>query len=68
MINETYQQKSAFIYSMCCITVFNSSIRLQGVIKPYKEVINVCWGDPHTAGVKPLSFVRQVMHQTLQNC
>ncbi|XP_037538115.1 alanine aminotransferase 2-like [Nematolebias whitei] len=33
----------------------------QGVVKPYKEVINVCWGDPHMAGVKPLSFVRQVL-------
>ncbi|XP_074507556.1 alanine aminotransferase 2-like [Sebastes fasciatus] len=32
----------------------------QGVRKPYKEVIDVFWGDPHMAGVKPLSFVRQV--------
>ncbi|XP_059199751.1 alanine aminotransferase 2-like isoform X2 [Centropristis striata] len=28
--------------------------------KPYKEVIDVLWGDPHRAGLKPLSFVRQV--------
>ncbi|XP_017278019.1 alanine aminotransferase 2 [Kryptolebias marmoratus] len=33
----------------------------QGVIKPYTEVIDVCWGDPHRAGIKPLSFVRQVL-------
>ncbi|XP_034470651.1 alanine aminotransferase 2-like isoform X2 [Hippoglossus hippoglossus] len=33
----------------------------QGVRKPYKEVIDVCWGDPHRAGIKPLSFVRQVL-------
>ncbi|XP_068196412.1 alanine aminotransferase 1-like [Antennarius striatus] len=33
----------------------------QGVKKPYKEVIDVCWDDSHRAGVKPLSFVRQVL-------
>ncbi|XP_047225203.1 alanine aminotransferase 2-like isoform X1 [Girardinichthys multiradiatus] len=33
----------------------------QGVRKSYKEVIDVSWGDPHKAGVKPLSFVRQVL-------
>ncbi|XP_022613665.1 alanine aminotransferase 1-like [Seriola dumerili] len=33
----------------------------QGVRKPYKEIIDVSWGDPHRAGVKPLSFVRQVV-------
>ncbi|XP_034744079.1 alanine aminotransferase 2-like [Etheostoma cragini] len=33
----------------------------QRVRKPYKEVIDVSWGDPHKAGVKPLSFVRQVL-------
>ncbi|XP_069548184.1 alanine aminotransferase 2-like [Brachyistius frenatus] len=33
----------------------------RGVRKPYKEVIDVTWGDSHRAGVKPLSFVRQVL-------
>ncbi|XP_068587354.1 alanine aminotransferase 2-like [Cebidichthys violaceus] len=33
----------------------------QGMRKPYKELIDVCWGDPHRAGVKPLTFVRQVL-------
>lgn len=33
----------------------------QKVRKPYKELIDVSSGDPHRAGVKPLSFVRQVL-------
>ncbi|XP_040910288.1 alanine aminotransferase 2-like [Toxotes jaculatrix] len=33
----------------------------QGVRKPYNDVIDVIWGDSHRAGVKPLSFVRQVL-------
>ncbi|XP_022062812.2 alanine aminotransferase 2-like [Acanthochromis polyacanthus] len=33
----------------------------QGVRKPYKELTDVCWGDPHSLGVKPLTFVRQVL-------
>nr|XP_015812279.2 alanine aminotransferase 1 isoform X1 [Nothobranchius furzeri] len=33
----------------------------QGVKKPYRELIDVSWGDPHRTGVKPLSFVRQVL-------
>ncbi|XP_007548782.1 alanine aminotransferase 2 [Poecilia formosa] len=33
----------------------------RGVRKSYREVIDVSWGDPHRAGVKPLSFVRQVL-------
>ncbi|XP_075953815.1 alanine aminotransferase 2 [Anarhichas minor] len=33
----------------------------QGMRKPYKELIDVCMGDPHRAGVKPLTFVRQVL-------
>ncbi|XP_070701446.1 alanine aminotransferase 1-like [Pempheris klunzingeri] len=33
----------------------------QGVRKPYQEVIDVSWGDPHRGGLKPLSFVRQVL-------
>ncbi|XP_057713866.1 alanine aminotransferase 1-like [Corythoichthys intestinalis] len=33
----------------------------QGVKKPYKDVIDVSWGDPQRAGMKPLSFVRQVL-------
>uniref|UniRef100_A0A667YGT2 alanine transaminase n=1 Tax=Myripristis murdjan TaxID=586833 RepID=A0A667YGT2_9TELE len=33
----------------------------QGARKPYKELIDVSSADPHRAGVKPLSFVRQVL-------
>uniref|UniRef100_A0A8C7ZZ94 alanine transaminase n=1 Tax=Oryzias sinensis TaxID=183150 RepID=A0A8C7ZZ94_9TELE len=33
----------------------------QGVKKPFREVIDVSWGDPHRGGVKPLTFVRQVL-------
>ncbi|XP_029285889.1 alanine aminotransferase 2-like isoform X2 [Cottoperca gobio] len=33
----------------------------QGVQKPFKEVIDVSSGDPHKAGMKPISFVRQVL-------
>ncbi|XP_035761931.1 alanine aminotransferase 1-like [Neolamprologus brichardi] len=33
----------------------------QGVRRPYKEVIDVFQGDLHKAGMKPLTFVRQVL-------
>ncbi|XP_049602693.1 alanine aminotransferase 1-like [Syngnathus scovelli] len=33
----------------------------QGTKKPYRDVIDVSWGDPHKAGMKPLTFVRQVI-------
>uniref|UniRef100_A0A3Q0SM88 alanine transaminase n=1 Tax=Amphilophus citrinellus TaxID=61819 RepID=A0A3Q0SM88_AMPCI len=33
----------------------------KGVRRHYKEVIDVSWGDSHRAGVKPLTFVRQVL-------
>ncbi|XP_058499491.1 alanine aminotransferase 2-like isoform X1 [Solea solea] len=33
----------------------------QGVKKPYKEVIDVTSGDPQKTGMKPLSFVRQIL-------
>ncbi|XP_071774534.2 alanine aminotransferase 2-like [Centroberyx gerrardi] len=33
----------------------------QGVQKPFKEVIDVSSGDLHKAGMKPISFVRQVL-------
>ncbi|XP_054645021.1 alanine aminotransferase 2-like [Dunckerocampus dactyliophorus] len=32
-----------------------------GVKKPFKEVIDVSSGDPHKSGMKPISFVRQVL-------
>uniref|UniRef100_I3JTA4 alanine transaminase n=1 Tax=Oreochromis niloticus TaxID=8128 RepID=I3JTA4_ORENI len=35
--------------------------KLKGVRKPYKEVIDVFQGDLHGAGMKPLTFVRQVL-------
>ncbi|XP_063075613.1 alanine aminotransferase 2-like [Engraulis encrasicolus] len=37
----------------------------QGVKKPYKDVIDVSWGDPHRGGLKPLTFVRQVIARCL---
>lgn len=33
----------------------------QGATKPYKNVIDLCWGDLHNGGLKPLTFVRQVL-------
>ncbi|XP_026169079.1 alanine aminotransferase 2 [Mastacembelus armatus] len=33
----------------------------QGVKKPYKQLLDLTWGDSHRTGVKPLSFVRQVL-------
>ncbi|XP_077964210.1 alanine aminotransferase 2-like [Gasterosteus aculeatus] len=32
-----------------------------GALKPFKEVIDVSAGDPHRAGFKPVTFVRQVL-------
>ncbi|KAM6938142.1 alanine aminotransferase 2-like [Lycodopsis pacificus] len=32
-----------------------------GALKPFKEVIDVSSGDPHRAGMKPITFVRQVL-------
>lgn len=29
--------------------------------KPYREVIDIYWGDPQRGGIKPLTFVRQVL-------
>ncbi|XP_056913870.1 alanine aminotransferase 1-like [Takifugu flavidus] len=37
----------------------------QGAKKPYQQVINVSSGDPQRAGVKPLTFVRQVLSACL---
>uniref|UniRef100_A0A8C6UY00 alanine transaminase n=1 Tax=Neogobius melanostomus TaxID=47308 RepID=A0A8C6UY00_9GOBI len=36
-------------------------IFMQGVKKPFREVIDVAWGDAQGAGIKPLTFVRQVL-------
>ncbi|XP_076829006.1 alanine aminotransferase 2-like isoform X1 [Brachyhypopomus gauderio] len=33
----------------------------QGVEKPFKEVLDLSCGDPHSLGLKPLTFVRQVL-------
>ncbi|XP_030584218.1 alanine aminotransferase 2-like [Archocentrus centrarchus] len=33
----------------------------QGVKKPFKRVIDVSSGDPHKAGMPPISFIRQVL-------
>ncbi|XP_029004916.1 alanine aminotransferase 2-like [Betta splendens] len=37
----------------------------QGAQKPFKRVIDVSSGDPHKAGMKPISFVRQVLSACL---
>uniref|UniRef100_A0A8B9GXE1 Alanine aminotransferase 1 n=1 Tax=Astyanax mexicanus TaxID=7994 RepID=A0A8B9GXE1_ASTMX len=34
---------------------------LQGLVKRYKDVIDVSSGNPHGMGLKPLTFVRQVL-------
>uniref|UniRef100_A0A3B4B623 alanine transaminase n=1 Tax=Periophthalmus magnuspinnatus TaxID=409849 RepID=A0A3B4B623_9GOBI len=34
---------------------------MTGVKKPYTELIDVTWGDPQGAGLKPLTFARQVL-------
>ncbi|XP_042272176.1 alanine aminotransferase 2-like isoform X2 [Thunnus maccoyii] len=34
---------------------------ITGAQKPFKDVIDVSSGDPHKAGMKPISFVRQVL-------
>ncbi|XP_041791153.1 alanine aminotransferase 2-like [Chelmon rostratus] len=33
----------------------------QGAKKPFKKVIDISAGDPHSAGMAPISFVRQVL-------
>ncbi|XP_028328773.1 alanine aminotransferase 1-like [Gouania willdenowi] len=33
----------------------------RGSIKSFKEVIDVSWGNPHNGGLKPQTFVRQVL-------
>nr|XP_057929525.1 alanine aminotransferase 2 [Doryrhamphus excisus] len=32
-----------------------------GVKKPFKEVLDISSGDPHKSGMKPITFVRQVL-------
>uniref|UniRef100_A0A3Q2SWP4 alanine transaminase n=1 Tax=Fundulus heteroclitus TaxID=8078 RepID=A0A3Q2SWP4_FUNHE len=39
----------------------NSAYRQEGEQKPFQTVIDVCSGDPHRAGMPPLSFARQVL-------
>ncbi|XP_075877619.1 alanine aminotransferase 2 [Nelusetta ayraudi] len=41
-------------------TQINEELK-KGAKKPYQELIDVSSGDPHSTGVKPLSFVRQVL-------
>ncbi|XP_061694722.1 alanine aminotransferase 1-like [Syngnathoides biaculeatus] len=50
-------QMAALIQRAHCI----KRMLKQGVTKPYKDLIDVSWGDPHNAGIKPLTFVRQVL-------
>lgn len=33
----------------------------QGVKKPFRELIDLTWGDPQRIGLKPLTFVRQLL-------
>ncbi|XP_072297701.1 alanine aminotransferase 2-like [Eucyclogobius newberryi] len=37
----------------------------QGVKKSFRQLINLIWGDPQSAGIKPLTFVRQVLSACL---
>uniref|UniRef100_A0A3B4B3L5 alanine transaminase n=1 Tax=Periophthalmus magnuspinnatus TaxID=409849 RepID=A0A3B4B3L5_9GOBI len=39
----------------------STCVFVQGVKKPYTELIDVTWGDPQGAGLKPLTFARQVL-------
>lgn len=48
------------LISMGTLRSLFNTIWSQGAKKPYQQVIDVSSGDPHAAGVKPLSFVRQV--------
>uniref|UniRef100_A0A3P8TRS5 alanine transaminase n=1 Tax=Amphiprion percula TaxID=161767 RepID=A0A3P8TRS5_AMPPE len=43
-----------------CSICINCAKLHSKVHKPFKEVIDVSSGDPHRAGMKPVSFVRQV--------
>ncbi|XP_035807418.2 alanine aminotransferase 2-like isoform X1 [Amphiprion ocellaris] len=43
------------------ITEQISQFSSQGVNKPFKRVTDVSSGDPHRAGMRPISFVRQVL-------
>uniref|UniRef100_A0A3B4ZD44 alanine transaminase n=1 Tax=Stegastes partitus TaxID=144197 RepID=A0A3B4ZD44_9TELE len=38
-----------------------SVLQSLGVQKPFQEVIDLSSGDPHRAGMKPVSFIRQVL-------
>ncbi|XP_064189984.1 alanine aminotransferase 2-like [Anguilla rostrata] len=38
-----------------------AQIRRGGAQGSEKELIDICWGDAHSTGIKPLSFVRQVL-------
>lgn len=44
----------------------HSCVALQGALKPFKEVIDVSAGDPHRAGFKPVTFVRQVSFRSFK--
>uniref|UniRef100_A0A665WIV8 alanine transaminase n=1 Tax=Echeneis naucrates TaxID=173247 RepID=A0A665WIV8_ECHNA len=48
---------------LCLIFLFPAftCVVLQGVQKSFREVIDVSSGDSHQAGIKPISFVRQVL-------
>uniref|UniRef100_A0A3B4ZYJ6 alanine transaminase n=1 Tax=Stegastes partitus TaxID=144197 RepID=A0A3B4ZYJ6_9TELE len=49
------------IRSRLDVIIFCINILLQGVQKPFQEVIDLSSGDPHRAGMKPVSFIRQVL-------
>lgn len=58
------------IFNMECSfqTVALNSTFPQGTKKPFQEVIDVSTGDPHKAGVKPLTFVRRVIYDLCICC
>lgn len=43
-----------------CVIIWEINL-LQGLEKPFKTVIDVSSGNLHSAGIKPLTFVRQVI-------
>uniref|UniRef100_A0A3Q4MCB1 alanine transaminase n=1 Tax=Neolamprologus brichardi TaxID=32507 RepID=A0A3Q4MCB1_NEOBR len=43
------------------VSDIKGSLTIKGVKKPFKSVIDVSSGDPHKAGMPPISFIRQVM-------
>uniref|UniRef100_A0A3B4B3M7 alanine transaminase n=1 Tax=Periophthalmus magnuspinnatus TaxID=409849 RepID=A0A3B4B3M7_9GOBI len=50
-----------FLHHLIKTNRSSTCVFVQGVKKPYTELIDVTWGDPQGAGLKPLTFARQVL-------